>query len=124
MALLACPLFRTEAAAVNSTASTHTVLQSRVLNRVHCCACFWLRPLQVWFPDSADKTAQAIEEFDREGLPLFILANWRGFAGGQRDLFDGVLQVGEGTGCTRSSAGGLSRPALAAHMHSCVSGLM
>lgn len=48
---------------------------------------------QVWFPDSADKTAQAIEEFDREGLPLFILANWRGFAGGQRDLFDGVLQV-------------------------------
>lgn len=50
--------------------------------------------LQVWFPDSADKTAQAIEEFDREGLPLFILANWRGFAGGQRDLFDGVLQVG------------------------------
>jgi acetyl-CoA carboxylase/biotin carboxylase 1 len=48
----------------------------------------------VWFPDSADKTAQAIEEFDREGLPLFILANWRGFAGGQRDLFDGVLQVG------------------------------
>ncbi|KAF6253758.1 carboxyl transferase domain-containing protein [Scenedesmus sp. NREL 46B-D3] len=49
---------------------------------------------QVWFPDSADKTAQAIEEFDREGLPLFILANWRGFAGGQRDLFDGVLQAG------------------------------
>lgn len=49
--------------------------------------------MQVWFPDSADKTAQAIEEFDREGLPLFILANWRGFAGGQRDLFDGVLQV-------------------------------
>jgi hypothetical protein len=34
-----------------------------------------------------------MEEFDREGLPLFILANWRGFAGGQRDLFDGVLQV-------------------------------
>jgi hypothetical protein len=50
--------------------------------------------VQVWFPDSADKTAQAIEEFEREGLPLFILANWRGFAGGQRDLFDGVLQVG------------------------------
>lgn len=48
----------------------------------------------MWFPDSADKTAQAIEEFDREGLPLFILANWRGFAGGQRDLFDGVLQAG------------------------------
>ena len=50
--------------------------------------------MQVWAPDSADKTAQAMEEFDREGLPLFILANWRGFSGGQRDLFDGVLQAG------------------------------
>ena len=29
-----------------------------------------------------------------QGLPLFILANWRGFSGGQRDLFEGVLQVG------------------------------
>lgn len=56
----------------------------------------------MWFPDSADKTAQAMEEFDREGLPLFILANWRGFAGGQRDLFDGVLQVK--IGCTAPSA--------------------
>ena len=49
--------------------------------------------LQVWFPDSAYKTANAMEEFDREGLPLLILANWRGFSGGQRDLFEGVLQV-------------------------------
>lgn len=49
---------------------------------------------QVWFPDSALKTAHAMEEFDREGLPLFIMANWRGFSGGQRDLFEGVLQVG------------------------------
>jgi len=49
---------------------------------------------QVWFPDSALKTAQAIEEFDLEGLPLFILANWRGFSGGMRDLFEGVLQSG------------------------------
>jgi hypothetical protein len=55
-----------------------------------------LIPPKVWWPDSADKTAQAMEEFDREGLPLFILANWRGFAGGQRDLFEGVLQVGCG----------------------------
>ena len=47
----------------------------------------------MWYPDSAAKTAQAIEEFDREGLPLFILANWRGFSGGQRDLFEGILQV-------------------------------
>ena len=48
---------------------------------------------QVWFPDSALKTAHAMEEFDREALPLVILANWRGFSGGQRDLFEGVLQV-------------------------------
>lgn len=49
---------------------------------------------QVWFPDSATKTAHAMEEFDRECLPLVVLANWRGFSGGQRDLFEGVLQVG------------------------------
>ena len=48
---------------------------------------------QVWFPDSALKTAHAMEEFDREALPLIVLANWRGFSGGQRDLFEGVLQV-------------------------------
>lgn len=48
---------------------------------------------QVWFRDSALKTAQAIEEYDREQLPLVIMANWRGFSGGQRDLFEGVLQV-------------------------------
>lgn len=50
---------------------------------------------QVWFPDSAAKTAQALLDFKREGLPLFILANWRGFSGGQRDLFEGVLQASE-----------------------------
>lgn len=49
---------------------------------------------QVWFPDSAAKTARAMADFDREGLPLFVLANWRGFSGGQRDLYEGVLQAG------------------------------
>jgi acetyl-CoA carboxylase/biotin carboxylase 1 len=49
---------------------------------------------QVWYPDSAQKTALAMEEFGLEGLPLFVLANWRGFSGGQRDLFEGVLQAG------------------------------
>ncbi|XP_052169537.1 acetyl-CoA carboxylase 1 [Oryza glaberrima] len=49
---------------------------------------------QVWFPDSATKTAQALLDFNREELPLFILANWRGFSGGQRDLFEGILQAG------------------------------
>ncbi|CAN8288726.1 unnamed protein product [Cochlearia groenlandica] len=49
---------------------------------------------QVWFPDSAAKTARAIMDFNREELPLFILANWRGFSGGQKDLFEGILQAG------------------------------
>lgn len=49
---------------------------------------------QVWYPDSAAKTAQAIRDFDREGLPLFVLANWRGFSGGMRDMFDEVLKSG------------------------------
>ena len=49
---------------------------------------------QVWYPDSAAKTAAAMEEFARERLPLMVLANWRGFSGGQADLFGGVLQAG------------------------------
>lgn len=36
---------------------------------------------QVWFPDSAYKTSQAIKDFNREKLPLIIFANWRGFSG-------------------------------------------
>ena len=39
---------------------------------------------QVWFPNSAYKTAQAIKDFNREELPLIIFANWRGFSGGMR----------------------------------------
>lgn len=55
----------------------------------------YLGPIfQVWYPDSAQKTAQAIREFGRENLPLFFLANWRGFSGGQRDLQEGILQAG------------------------------
>ena len=49
---------------------------------------------QVWYPDSAYKTAQAIMDFNREGLPLMILANWRGFSGGQRDMFNEILKFG------------------------------
>lgn len=41
---------------------------------------------QVWFPDSAFKTAQAIQDFSREDLPLIIFANWRGFSGGMKGL--------------------------------------
>lgn len=48
----------------------------------------------VWFPNSAYKTAQAINDFNTEDLPLMIFANWRGFSGGQRDMFDEVLKYG------------------------------
>mmetsp|Transcript_23591 Transcript_23591/g.76855 ORF Transcript_23591/g.76855 Transcript_23591/m.76855 type:complete len:2137 (+) Transcript_23591:142-6552(+) len=50
---------------------------------------------QVWFPDSAYKTAQAIEDFNRgENLPLIIFANWRGFSGGTRDMYNEILKFG------------------------------
>ena len=49
---------------------------------------------QVWFPDSAFKTAQAISDMNREGLPLIIFANWRGFAGGLRDMYGEILKYG------------------------------
>jgi acetyl-CoA carboxylase/biotin carboxylase 1 len=49
---------------------------------------------QVWYPDSAFKTAQAIRDFSGEDLPIVILANWRGFSGGARDMFGEVLKYG------------------------------
>ncbi|KAF3906458.1 hypothetical protein ABW20_dc0105957 [Dactylellina cionopaga] len=50
---------------------------------------------QVWYPNSAFKTAQAINDFNKgEQLPLIILANWRGFSGGQRDMYFEVLKYG------------------------------
>ncbi|XP_062596285.1 acetyl-CoA carboxylase 1-like isoform X10 [Saccostrea cucullata] len=49
---------------------------------------------QVWFPDSAYKTAQAIKDFNREDLPLMVFANWRGFSGGMKDMHDQVLKFG------------------------------
>ena len=50
---------------------------------------------QVWFPDSAFKTATAIRDFNvGENLPLMIFANWRGFSGGTRDMYGEVLKFG------------------------------
>ncbi|XP_034547322.1 acetyl-CoA carboxylase isoform X2 [Notolabrus celidotus] len=49
---------------------------------------------QVWFPDSAFKTAQAISDFSREHLPLMVFANWRGFSGGMKDMYDQILKFG------------------------------
>ncbi|CDS10010.1 hypothetical protein LRAMOSA02687 [Lichtheimia ramosa] len=49
----------------------------------------------VWYPNSAFKTAQAINDFNKgEQLPLMIFANWRGFSGGQRDMYNEVLKYG------------------------------
>jgi len=54
-----------------------------------------LEAAQVWTPESAFKTAQAINDFNNgEHLPLMILANWRGFSGGQSDLLKGILKYG------------------------------
>ncbi|KAI8906307.1 carboxyl transferase domain-containing protein [Gorgonomyces haynaldii] len=50
---------------------------------------------QVWYPNSAFKTAQAIRDFNKgEQLPLIIFANWRGFAGGQSDMYKEILKFG------------------------------
>lgn len=54
----------------------------------------WGQAGQVWFPDSAYKTATAIKDMNQEGLPLFIIANWRGFSGGQRDMYEEILKFG------------------------------
>ena len=49
----------------------------------------------VWYPNSAYKTAQALRDFNHgEALPVMILANWRGFSGGQRDMYNEVLKYG------------------------------
>ena len=49
----------------------------------------------VWYPNSAFKTAQALRDFNHgEQLPVMILANWRGFSGGQRDMYNEVLKYG------------------------------
>ena len=49
---------------------------------------------QVLFPDSSYKTAQALRDFDKEGVPVMIFANWRGFSGGSRDMAGEILKFG------------------------------
>jgi acetyl-CoA carboxylase/biotin carboxylase 1 len=49
---------------------------------------------QVWYPDSAYKTSQAINDLAAEDIPLMLFANWRGFSGGMQDMFDEVLKYG------------------------------
>jgi len=49
---------------------------------------------QVLFPDSSYKTAQAIRDMNKEGIPIMIFANWRGFSGGSRDMAGEILKFG------------------------------
>jgi len=49
---------------------------------------------QVLYPDSSYKVAQAINDFKKEGLPIMIFANWRGFSGGSRDMAGEILKFG------------------------------
>merc|ERR1719491_1037586 len=49
---------------------------------------------QVLYPDSSYKTAQSINDFKKEGLPIMIFANWRGFSGGSRDMAGEILKFG------------------------------
>ncbi|KAF4691761.1 Acetyl-coA carboxylase [Perkinsus olseni] len=50
---------------------------------------------QVWFPDSARKTYEALRDFAQEGLKaILIVANWRGFSGGMRDMYKEILKEG------------------------------
>jgi acetyl-CoA carboxylase/biotin carboxylase 1 len=49
---------------------------------------------QVLFPDSSYKVAQALRDYDKEGLPVMIFANWRGFSGGSRDMAGEILKFG------------------------------
>jgi len=49
---------------------------------------------QVLFPDSSYKTAQALRDFNNEGLPVMLFANWRGFSGGSRDMAGEILKFG------------------------------
>eukprot|EP00493_Phyllostaurus_siculus_P024209 UN24546 len=49
---------------------------------------------KVWYPDSSYKTANTIKDMNREGLPLMMFANMRGFSGGASDMFNEVLKFG------------------------------
>lgn len=49
---------------------------------------------QVWYPDSAYKTSQAIKDLGREEIPLMIFGNWRGFSGGMKDMYEQILKFG------------------------------
>jgi biotin carboxylase/acetyl-CoA carboxylase carboxyltransferase component len=48
----------------------------------------------VLYPDTSYKISKTIQNVAVEGLPLLIIANWRGFSGGTRDMYNNVLDFG------------------------------
>lgn len=52
------------------------------------------KPNNVLFPDTSYKISQFMHECNVEKLPLVIIANWRGFSGGTKDMFESVLKYG------------------------------
>jgi len=48
----------------------------------------------VLYPETSYKISQFINECNVESLPLVIIANWRGFSGGTKDMFGSVLKYG------------------------------
>ena len=59
---------------------------------------------QVLFPDLYYKTAQALRDFNNEGLPVMIFANWRGFSGNIRNMSVDILKFGSMIGDCGSSS--------------------
>jgi len=48
----------------------------------------------ILYPDTSYKIAKTIRDCNTEGIPIFIVADWRGFSGGTRDMYDNVLDFG------------------------------
>ncbi len=48
----------------------------------------------ILYPDTSYKIAKTIRDCNVEGIPLLIIADWRGFSGGTRDMSNQVLDFG------------------------------
>lgn len=48
----------------------------------------------VLFPASSDKIAQAIKDFSNESLDILLIANFKGFSGGKKEMEDNILKYG------------------------------
>jgi len=75
-------------------ANNQTVKKCPPLDPGNPCPSEELQSGCVWYPDSALKTAQAINDLKNEKLPLIIFANWRGFSGGTSDMYHDILRQG------------------------------